>query len=407
MFGINGNFLKLANNYLFATVNNKAKDYERANPDKKVIKLGIGDAVLPLAPAVVDAMVKASKEMGKAETFRGYPPYQGYDFLLEAIAENDYKVRGVDISKDEIFVSDGAKSDCSNILDLFSVDNRIAVQDPVYPVYVDSNVIEGRAGRARPNGSYNKVIYLPCVESNGFMPEFPERQPDIIYLNFPNNPTGAMADYDTLKRWVDYALDINAIILYDGAYEAFITEDKPRSIYEIPNAKKCAIEFRSFSKTAGFTGVRCAYTVIPKELRTSGVSLNDLWYRRQATKFNGVSYVVQRAAEAVYSPEGKRQTKESIDYYLENAKIIKQGLEEIGLKTYGGVNSPYIWVKTLDKFGSWEFFDYLLRKVQIVSTPGEGFGSCGKGFMRLSAFNFRENILEAVERLKKLKKIRR
>lgn len=404
MFGINGNFLKLANNYLFATVNNKASEYAKANPDKKIIKLGIGDVTLPLAPSIVDAMVKASQEMGSVDTFRGYPPYQGYDFLLEAIAENDYKSRNIDISADEIFVSDGAKSDCSNILDLFSIDNRIAVQDPVYPVYVDSNVIDGRAGRGRPDGSYNKVIYMPCTEANGFMPEPPERQPDIIYLNFPNNPTGAMADYDTLKMWVDYALKTGAIILYDGAYEAFITEDKPRSIYEIPEAKRCAIEFRSFSKTAGFTGVRCAYTVIPKELKSSGASLNELWYRRQATKFNGVSYVVQRAAEAVYSPEGKRQIKANIDFYLENAKIIKQGLEEMGLTTYGGVNSPYIWVKTPDNFGSWEYFDHLLRKVQIVGTPGEGFGPSGKGFLRLTAFNSRENILEAVERFKTLKK---
>ncbi|HEY8423305.1 MAG TPA: LL-diaminopimelate aminotransferase [Clostridia bacterium] len=405
MFGINGNFLKLANNYLFATVNNKANEYAKANPDKKIIRLGIGDVTLPLPSAVVDAMVKASLEMGKAETFRGYPPYQGYDFLLEAIVENDYKARGIDISVDEVFVSDGAKSDCSNILDLFSPDNRIAVQDPVYPVYVDTNVIDGRAGRARPDGSYNKVIYMPCDESNGFMPEIPDRQPDIIYLNFPNNPTGATADYNTLKKWVDYALKVGAIILYDGAYEAFITEeDKPRSIYEIPDAKYCAIEIRSFSKTAGFTGVRCGYSVVPKELKSSGASLNELWYRRQSTKFNGVSYVVQRAAEAVYSPEGKRQIRENINYYLENAKIIKQGLEEIGLKAYGGVNSPYIWVKTPDKFGSWEFFDYLLRKIQIVGTPGEGFGPSGKGFLRLTAFNSRENILEAVERFKSLKK---
>lgn len=404
MFGINGNFLKLANNYLFATVNSKVSDYTKANPDKKIIRLGIGDVTLPLPSSVVDAMVKAAQEMGKAETFRGYPPYEGYDFLLKAIVENDYKARGVDISTDEVFVSDGAKSDISNILDLFSPDNRIAVQDPVYPVYVDSNVIDGRAGRARPDGSYNKVIYMPCVESNGFMPELPERQPDIIYLNFPNNPTGAMADYDTLKKWVDYALKIGAIILYDGAYEAFITENKPRSIYEIPDAKSCAIEFRSYSKTAGFTGMRCGYVVIPKELKFSGASLNELWYRRQSTKFNGVSYVTQRAAEAVYSPEGKRQIKENINYYLENAKIIKQGFEEIGLKAYGGVNSPYIWLKTPEKYGSWEFFDYLLRKVQIVGTPGEGFGPSGKGFIRLTAFNTRENILEAVERFKSLKR---
>jgi LL-diaminopimelate aminotransferase len=404
MFGINGNFLKLANNYLFATVNNKVSDYSKANPDKKIIRLGIGDVTLPLPSSIVDAMVKAAQEMGKAESFRGYPPYEGYDFLLEAIVENDYKARGVNISVNEIFVSDGAKSDVSNILDLFSPDNRIAVQDPVYPVYVDSNVIDGRAGRARPDGSYNKVIYMPCVESNGFMPEFPERQPDIIYLNFPNNPTGAMADYDTLKKWVDYALSIGAIILYDGAYEAFITEDKPKSIFEIPDAKYCAIEFRSFSKTAGFTGVRCGYVVIPKELKFSGASLNQLWYRRQSTKFNGVSYVTQRAAEAVYSPEGKRQVKENINYYLENARIIKQGFEEIGLKAYGGVNSPYIWLRTPDKYGSWEFFEYLLRKIQVVGTPGEGFGPSGKGFIRLTAFNFRENILEAVERFKTLRR---
>ncbi|HEY8389361.1 MAG TPA: LL-diaminopimelate aminotransferase [Clostridia bacterium] len=403
MFGINGNFLKLGGNYLFATVSSKAKDYAKANPDKKIISLGIGDVTLPLAPAIVDAMVKASKEMGEAQTFRGYAPYQGYDFLLEAIAQNDYRARGIDISVDEIFVSDGAKSDCSNILDLFSIDNRIAVQDPVYPVYVDSNVIDGRAGRLRPDGSYNKAIYMPCLEKNGFLPEIPERQPDIIYLNFPNNPTGAMADYETLKSWVDYALKIGAIILYDGAYEAFITEDKPRSIYEISDAKKCAIEFRSFSKTAGFTGVRCGYVVIPNEIKASGAQLNQLWYRRQATKFNGVSYVVQRAAEAVYSPEGKKQVQENIHYYMENARIIREGLESIGWKAFGGVNAPYIWVKAPNNYSSWEFFDYLLRKVQIVGTPGEGFGPAGRGYLRLTAFNTRENTLEAIERLKKLR----
>ncbi len=403
MFGINGNFLKFGSSYLFASVNAKAKEYAKVNPDKKIISLGIGDVTLPIAPAIVDAMVNASKEMGQAETFRGYGPYQGYDFLLKAIAENDYRSRGVDISEDEIFVSDGAKSDCSNILDLFSIDNKIAVQDPVYPVYVDSNVIDGRAGRQRPDGSYNKTIYMPCVEENNFLPKFPERQPDIIYLNFPNNPTGAMADYNTLKTWVDYALSIDAIILYDGAYEAFISEDKPKSIFEIPGAKKCAIEFRSFSKTAGFTGIRCAYTVIPNELRASGTQLNKLWYRRQATKFNGVSYVVQRAAEAVYSEQGKKQVKDNINYYMENAAIIKKGLEGIGLKAFGGVNAPYIWVKTPNDFGSWEFFDYLMRKTQIVVTPGEGFGPAGRGYIRLTAFNTRENTLEAVERFKRIK----
>lgn len=402
MFGINGNFLKLGSSYLFATIAAKTKEYSALNPDKKLISLGIGDVILPLPQSIVNAMVESSKEMGHIDTFRGYAPYQGYDFLVNEIVK-DYRSRGVDLAYDEIFVSDGAKSDCTNILDLFSPDNKVAVMDPVYPVYVDSNVIDGRAGRSRPDGSYNKMIYMPCTEENGFMPEFPERTPDIIYLNFPNNPTGAMADFDHLKMWVDYALKIGALILYDGAYESYITEKKPHSIYEIPGAKSCAIEFRSFSKTAGFTGVRCAYTVVPKDIKSCGVQLNQLWLRRQSTKFNGVAYVAQRAAAAVYSPEGKKDIQANINYYLENARLIKEGLSSIGIQVFGGINAPYIWLKTPSRFTSWEFFDYLLKKTQIVSTPGEGFGPNGRGFLRLSAFNTKEKTLEAVDRIKKLK----
>lgn len=404
MFAINGNFLKLQSNYLFATIASKAAAYKKQYPEHKVISLGIGDVTLPLVPSVVEAIKKATDEMADIKTFRGYGPYEGYEFLRQAIADNDYKARGIDIGIDEIFVSDGAKSDCSNILDLFSVDNKIAVQDPVYPVYVDSNVIDGRAGKGRPNGSYNKVIYMPCNEHNKFTPALPSAVPDIIYLCYPNNPTGAVATKEQLKMWVDFALKNGSIILYDSAYEAFISEeDIPHSIFEIEGAKQCAIEFRSFSKTAGFTGTRCAYTVIPKELHASGFELRKLWLRRQATKFNGVSYIIQRGAEAVYSEKGKQEIRANIAYYQNNARIIREALVNLGYKVYGGVNAPYIWLKTPKGLSSWEFFDLLLENAQVIGTPGEGFGPSGQYFFRLTAFNTLENTQEAVERIKKLK----
>lgn len=387
---INSNFLKLESSYLFSTVARKQREYQAAHPDKEVIRLSIGDVTKPLAPAVIEAMHKAVDEMADEATFRGYPPEYGYDFILEAIQKNDYEARGVDIAKDEIFLSDGAKSDCGNIGDIFSTDNKVAICDPVYPVYLDSNVMSGRTD----------IIYMPCTEENNFMPEIPTEIPDVIYLCFPNNPTGMTASKEQLKKWVDFALEHNSLILFDSAYEAFITDDSPKSIYEIEGAKKCAIELRSFSKTAGFTGVRCGYTVVPKELVFEGASLNQFWARRQATKFNGVSYVTQRAAEAVYSEEGKKQTKETIAYYQRNARVIFDTLTEAGFTCYGAVNSPYVWLKTPDNMTSWEFFDDLLDKCQVVGTPGSGFGKSGEGYLRLTAFGNYEKTIEAVERIK-------
>ena len=402
MTKINENYLKLPGSYLFSEVNRRAAAYAQANPDKKLIKLGIGDVTLPLPAAVTAAMHAAVDEMATARGFHGYGPEQGYDFLREAIAQHDYKARGVDIDPSEIFVSDGAKSDCGNIGDIFDLDNVVAVCDPVYPVYVDTNAMAGRAGEySEASGMWSKLHYMPCTAENGFSPAIPDKKVDLIYLCFPNNPTGAVATRAQLEAWVEYANRNGSVILYDSAYEAFITqEDIPHSIFEIEGAKTCAIEFRSFSKTAGFTGTRCAYTVVPKALERGGTSLNFLWNRRQCTKFNGVPYVVQRGAEAVYSPEGAAQVKENLAYYQNNAKVIFQGLQSAGLTVSGGINSPYIWCQTPDGMGSWEFYDLLLSRANVVTTPGAGFGPSGEGYIRLTAFGGAEATAEAVARIK-------
>ena len=401
MYKINDNYLKLPGSYLFSTIAKKVNAYTAANPDKKVIRLGIGDVTLPLAPAVIDAMHKAVDEMAHAETFHGYAPDLGYEFLRSAIVENDYKARGVDIAIDEIFVSDGAKSDSGNIGDIFAQNNRIAVCDPVYPVYVDTNAMAGRTGDyVKEKEAWSNVIYMPCTAENNFVPELPKETPDIIYICCPNNPTGTTLNKDQLQKWVDFALTKGSVIIYDAAYEAYISEDDvPHSIYECDGAKKCAIEMRSFSKNAGFTGTRLGFTVIPKELTCDGVSLNSLWARRHGTKFNGAPYIIQRAGEAVYSPEGKKQTKEQIAYYMNNAKIIREGLTNAGYTVFGGVNAPYIWLKTPDDMTSWDFFDYLLENLNIVGTPGSGFGPSGEGYFRLTAFGSLENTKEAMERI--------
>ena len=403
MYKINDNYLKLPGSYLFSTIAKKVNAYTAANPDKKVIRLGIGDVTLPLAPAVIDAMHKAVDEMAHAETFHGYAPDLGYEFLRSAIVENDYKARGVDIAIDEIFVSDGAKSDSGNIGDIFAQNNRIAVCDPVYPVYVDTNAMAGRTGDyVKEKEAWSNVIYMPCTAENNFVPELPKETPDIIYICCPNNPTGTTLNKDQLQKWVDFALTKGSVIIYDAAYEAYISEDDvPHSIYECDGAKKCAIEMRSFSKNAGFTGTRLGFTVIPKELTCDGVSLNSLWARRHGTKFNGAPYIIQRAGEAVYSPEGKKQTKEQIAYYMNNAKIIREGLTNAGYTVFGGVNAPYIWVKTPDDMTSWDFFDYLLENLNIVGTPGSGFGPSGEGYFRLTAFGSLENTKEAMDRITK------
>lgn len=401
---INDNYLKLPGSYLFSEVNRRAAAYAAANPEKKLIKLGIGDVTRPLPAAVLEAMHKAVDEMGHSETFRGYGPEQGYDFLRNAIVANDYVPLDVKLDADEIFISDGAKSDCGNIGDVFGVNNIVAVCDPVYPVYVDTNAMAGRAGSYdESTGMWTNLHYMPCTAENGFTPEIPECKVDLIYLCFPNNPTGAVATKAQLKAWVDYANANDSIILYDSAYEAFITEtDIPRSIFEIEGAKSCAIEFRSFSKTAGFTGTRCAYTVVPKELQRGGASLNSMWNRRQCTKFNGVPYVTQRGAEAVYSAAGKVQVKENLAYYQKNAKVIFEGLKNAGLTVSGGVNSPYIWCKTPGGMGSWEFFDKLLQQANVVTTPGAGFGPSGEGYIRLTAFGDAAATEEAVARIKSI-----
>lgn len=401
MIKLNDNYLKLPGSYLFSTIAKKVNAFTAANPDKKVIRLGIGDVTLPLTESVIKAMHNAVDEMARGETFRGYGPEQGYEFLRRAISENDYCARGVDIAPDEIFVSDGAKSDTGNIGDIFGLDNKVAVCDPVYPVYVDTNAMAGRAGDYdEKSGMWSNLIYMPCLEENGFLPRIPEERPDIIYLCFPNNPTGAAMSGTELKRWVDYANENRAVILYDAAYEAYISEDGvPHSIFEIEGAKSCAIEFRSFSKNAGFTGTRCAFTVIPKELKAEGVEVRSLWNRRHTTKFNGVPYVTQRAAEAVYSEAGKRETKALIDYYTANAKIISEGLKDAGFTVYGGVNSPYIWLKVPDGKTSWEFFDELLERANVVGTPGSGFGPSGEGFFRLTAFGSKDSTVEAIDRI--------
>ncbi len=405
---INENYLKLPGSYLFSEVARKVADFKQVNPEANIIRLGIGDVTLPLPPAVIEAMHKAVTEMADGKTFRGYGPEQGYDFLVNAIVENDYRARGLDIDADEVFVSDGAKSDTGNIGDILGIENVVAITDPVYPVYIDTNVMAGRAGELAQNGRWSRIEYLPCNTENNFVPELPQKPVDVVYLCFPNNPTGTTLTRNQLKVWVDYALENKVLILFDSAYEAFITEeDVPHSIYEIEGAKKVAIEFRSFSKTAGFTGTRCAYTVVPKELQAytkngEAVALNRLWNRRHTTKFNGVPYVIQRAAEACYSAEGKKQVRANIEYYLGNAQIIRNGLLEQGLQVAGGINSPYIWVKTPNGLGSWQFFDTLLQQLHIVGTPGVGFGPSGEGYLRLTAFNTRENTLEAVQRFKKL-----
>ena len=392
MANMNPFYQNLKDNYLFATIKQRVSAFSEANPDKDLISLGIGDVTRPLAPAVVEAMHRAVDEMGCAEGFHGYGPDPGYAFLREAIAAGDYAARGVEIGTDEIFISDGAKSDVGNIGDIFDRDNVVLITDPVYPVYFDSNVMAGRT-----------VRFVPLHEANGFCPVPPDFHADMIYLCSPNNPTGAAMDRDSLQAWVDYARRHDAVILFDSAYEAFITEpDIPHSIYEIEGAKQCAIEFRSFSKTAGFTGTCCAYTVVPKQLCRNGVSLNGYWARRQATKFNGVSYIVQRGAQAVYSEAGQAQIRETIAYYQENAKIIREGLAAAGFTAYGGVNAPYIWLKCPDGLKSWDLFDLLINRVYVVGTPGQGFGEQGEGYFRLTAFGTRENTCKAVERIKSL-----
>lgn len=404
MAKINDNYLKLPGAYLFSTVAKKANEFTEKHPDREMIKMSIGDVTKPLAPSVIEAMHKAVDEMGTAEGFRGYGPEQGYDFLRNAIVEHDYTARGVTVKPDEIFISDGAKSDCGNIGDIFSVDNKVAVCDPVYPVYVDTNAMAGRAGEF-VGEHWSNLYYMPCLAENNFLPQIPVEKVDIIYLCFPNNPTGMAATREQLKPWIEYAKENGSVILYDSAYEAFITDpDVPHTIYELDGAKEVAIEFRSFSKTAGFTGTRCAYTVVPHELKIDGVELNALWNRRQCTKFNGVPYVIQRAAEAVYSDKGQKETKEAIAYYLENAKIIREGLSEAGLTVYGGINAPYIWAKTPDNMKSWEFFDKLLEETGVVTTPGSGFGPSGEGYVRLTAFSTKENTIKAMEKIKALLK---
>lgn len=404
MFKVNDNYLKLPGSYLFSTIGKKVREFEAANPDRRIIRLGIGDVTLPLAPAVIEALHRAVDEMADEATFKGYAPDLGYEFLRNAIVENDFKARGTDISADEIFVSDGAKSDSANIQEIFSVDNRIAVCDPVYPVYVDSNVMAGRTGTYdAAEERWSDVIYMPCTAENGFAPLLPDKVPGLIYLCFPNNPTGSTVSKAQLQEWVDYANKVGAVIIYDAAYEAYISEaEVPHTIYECEGAKLCAIELRSFSKNAGFTGTRLGYTVVPKELMCGDVSLNALWARRHGTKFNGAPYIIQRAGEAVYSPEGKRQTAEQVAYYMNNARVIREGLKAAGYTVSGGVNAPYIWLKTPDKMTSWEFFDYLLNEANVVGTPGSGFGPSGEGYFRLTAFGKYENTVEAVERIKKL-----
>ena len=404
MVTVNHNYLKLPGSYLFSTIGKKVRAYKEENPDKEVISLGIGDVTQPLVPAIIDALHGAVEEMAHAETFHGYAPDLGYEFLRRAIAKNDYQDRGCNIAADEIFVSDGAKSDSVNIQEIFGTDNKVAVCDPVYPVYVDTNVMAGRTGEYNTvHENFDGVIYMPCRKENGFLPELPSEVPDLIYLCFPNNPTGSAITKDELQKWVDYANKNGCVIIYDAAYEAYISEENvPHSIYECEGARTCAIELRSFSKNAGFTGVRLGFTVIPKELVRDGVSLHSLWARRHGTKFNGAPYIVQKAGEAVYSEAGKAQLKDQVGYYMRNAKLIHDELAKAGFSVSGGVNAPYIWLETPDKMTSWEFFDYLLKNANVVGTPGSGFGSHGEGYFRLTAFGTYENTLKAIDRIKSL-----
>ena len=402
MFRINENYLKLPGSYLFSTIAKKVGEYSATNPDKEIIRLGIGDVTLPLCPAVIERLHSAVDEMSRQETFMGYAPDLGYEFLRNAIVENDYRARGCDISADEIFVSDGAKSDSGNIVDIFAEDTKIAVTDPVYPVYVDSNAMSGRTGTYdAASEKWSGVIYMPCTSENGFVPELPKETPDVIYLCFPNNPTGTTLMTEQLQVWVDYALKVGAVIIYDAAYEAYISsEDVPHSIYQCQGAEACAIEIRSFSKNAGFTGPRLGFTVVPKALKCGEASLHALWARRHGTKFNGAPYIIQAAGAAVYSPEGRKQTGEQIAYYMNNARVIREGLVGAGYEVYGGVDAPYIWMKTPEGMKSWDFFDYLLEELNIVGTPGSGFGPSGEGYFRLTAFGSAENTMKAMERIK-------
>ncbi len=401
---INKNYQKLQGSYLFSETAKRTAAFAQAHPDRSLIRLGIGDVTLPLVPAVQEAMHRAVDEMGKAETFRGYAPEQGYEFLREVIAEKDYRDRGCQIDGDEIFISDGAKCDCGNTQELFSQEVRIAVCDPVYPVYLDTNVMAGRTGDfCRESGRYGDVTYMPCTLENGFLPEIPEKMPELVYLCFPNNPTGSAIRKEELQKWVDAANKSGSVLLYDAAYEAYITEDGiPHSIYECDGARTCAIEFRSFSKNAGFTGVRLGFTVVPSELVRDGVSLRDLWFRRQGTKYNGTPYIVQRAGQAVYAPDGQKQIREQIGYYMKNAAVIREGLLSCGYQASGGVNSPYIWLKTPNGMTSWQFFDLLLEQAGVIGTPGSGFGPSGEGYFRLTAFGSHESTQEAVERIRRM-----
>ena len=402
---INEHFLKLRSNYLFSDIAKKVNAFQAAHPDARLIRMGIGDVTRPLPAACIQTMHQAVDEMASADTFHGYGPEQGYEFLINAIIQHDFIPRGVTLSASEVFISDGAKSDTGNIGELLHMDNSMAVTDPVYPVYVDSNVMCGRAGTLNDNGKWSNITYLPCTAENGFVPAIPNHRIDLIYLCYPNNPTGTTLTHAQLKKWVDYALANHALIIFDAAYEAFITDtDVPHSIYEIPDAKKVAIEIRSFSKTAGFTGVRCGYTIVPKEVTAATsegerIPLNPLWNRRQCTKFNGTSYITQRGAEAVYSPEGQKQVKNTIAYYQDNARLMLNSLQKAGFQVFGGINAPYLWVKTPDGTTSWEFFEQLLHNTHVVTTPGVGFGPSGEGYVRLTAFGTHENCAEAMERI--------
>ncbi len=408
MVHINDNYLKLKAGYLFPEIGRRVTAFSQANPDAKIIRLGIGDVTEPLPSAITKAMHEAVDDMARRESFKGYGPEQGYAFLREPIAQHDFQSRGVDISADEIFISDGSKCDSGNILDILGDGNRIAISDPVYPVYVDTNVMAGHTGPADESGRYGGLVYLPGNEANNFVPELPSVPVDIIYLCYPNNPTGTVATRETLKKWVDYAKANNSLILFDAAYEAFISDPSiPHSIFEIEGAKDVAIEFRSFSKSIGFTGVRCALTVVPKQLMGTTptgekVSIHQLWNRRQSTKFNGASYIVQKGAAAAYTDEGKAEMRGLIEFYMTNAKLLREGLEKVGIRVFGGVNAPYVWIKTPNNLGSWEFFDLLLSKAHVVGTPGSGFGAAGEGYFRLSAFNSRQNVEEALDRIHKV-----